>query len=213
MPQLIASVEGVEVKHIHLEKYRTTMGRKRYHDIVLDSLVVSGNHCVFEMNGLAAVSVEDLGSTNGTYVNGQMIKSAQALHDKDMISVGNFSLLFLAKSVHRPAGKPAPTMTMSLASLGFPGTSAVLHARPKLLSGASSGLEVPLVKAVTVFGQPGVCVVAISPRREGYFVACMGGRAAPTLNGIDIGQDAIALAHHDVLNLAGDEMAFLVMEG
>ena len=212
MPQLIASVEGVEVKHIYLENNRTTLGRKRHNDIVLDSLVVSGNHCVFEMKGLANVSVEDLGSTNGTYVNGHMIKLRQALHDKDMITIGNFSLLFIARSEHPPANTPPATMTMSLASLGFPGTSAVLHASLKLLSGASSGLEVPLVKAVTVFGQPGVSVVAISHRREGYFVAHMGGRTAPMLNGINIGQDAIALAHHDMLNLAGDEMEFLLKE-
>lgn len=212
MPQLIASVEGVEVKRIYLENDRTTLGRKRHNDIVLDSLVVSGNHCLFEMQGLANVSVEDLGSTNGTYVNGRMIESRQALRDKDMLTIGNFSLLFLARSEHPPARNPQATMTMSLASLGFPGTSATLHASLKLLSGASSGLEVPLVKAVTVFGQPGVSVVAISHRREGYFVAHMGGRTPPTLNGTRIGHDAIALAHHDMLNLAGDEMEFLLRE-
>lgn len=213
MPQLIASVEGVKVKHIYLENDRTTLGRKHHNDIVLDSLVVSGNHCVFEMQGLAEVSVEDLGSTNGTYVNGHMIKSRQLLRDKDMISIGNYSLQFLARSEHPPAAAtPQATMTMSLASLGFPGTSAVLQASLKLLSGASMGLEVPLVKAVTVFGQPGISVVAISHRREGYFIAHMGGKTLPTLNGIKIGPDAIALAHHDIVNLAGDEMEFLLKE-
>lgn len=212
MPQLIASVEGVKVKHIYLENDRTTLGRKHHNDIVLDSLVVSGNHCVFEMQGLADVTVEDLGSTNGTYINGQMIKSRQLLRDKDMITIGNFSLQFLARSEHPPAANPQATMAMSLASLGLPGTSAVLQASLKLLSGASAGLEVPLVKAVTVFGQPGLSVVAISHRREGYFVAHMGGKTLPTLNGIKIGQDAIALAHHDIVNLAGDEMEFLLKE-
>ncbi len=212
MPQLIASVEGVKVKHIFLENDRTTLGRKHHNDIVLDSLVVSGNHCVFEMQGLADVTVEDLGSTNGTYINGQMIKSRQLLRDKDMITIGNFSLQFLTRSEHPPAANPQATMAMSLASLGLPGTSAVLHASLKLLSGASAGLEVPLVKAVTVFGQPGISVVAISHRREGYFVAHMGGKTWPTLNGIKIGQDAIALAHHDIVNLAGDEMEFLLKE-
>ena len=212
MPQLIASVEGVKVKHIYLENDRTTLGRKHQNDIVLDSLVVSGNHCVFVMQGLANVSVEDLGSTNGTYINGHMIKSRQLLRDKDLITIGNFSLQFLAQSEHPPASAPQATMTMSLASLGLPGTSAVLQASLKLLSGTSSGLEVPLVKAVTVFGQPGISVVAISHRREGYFVAHMGGKTVPTLNGIKIGQDAIALAHNDMLNLAGDEMEFLLKE-
>ena len=99
---------------------------------------------------------------------------------------------------------------MSLSSLGFPGTSAVLQASLKLLSGTSSGLEVPLVKAVTTFGQPGISVVAISHRRDGYYVARMGGKTLPTLNGKPIGQDAIALAHNDMLNMAGNEMEFLL---
>ena len=213
MPQLIASVEGVEVKSIYLENDRTTLGRKHHNDIVLDSLVVSGNHCVFEMQGLASVSVEDLGSTNGTFVNGHLIKSRQQLRDRDVISVGNFSLRFLTRSEEAAASTPQATKTMSLlSSLGHPGTSAVLGASLKLLSGASAGLEHPLVKAVTVFGRPGVSVVAVSHRREGYFVAHMGGKTLPTLNGIKIGQDAIALAHHDMLNLAGDEMEFLLQE-
>lgn len=212
MPQLIVSFEGVEVKHIYLENDRTTLGRKRHNDIVLDSLVVSGEHCVFDMQGLANVSVEDLGSTNGTYINGHMIKARQALRGKDLITVGNFNLQFLAYSGHPHASNAQSTQTMSLASLGLPGTSAVLHASFKRCSGASSGLEVPLVKAVTVFGQPGISVVAVSHRREGYFVAHMGGKVLPTLNGIKIGQDAIALAHHDMLNLAGDELEFLLKE-
>ena len=65
---------------------------------------------------------------------------------------------------------------------------------------------------MTVCGRPGISVVAISHRREGYFVAHMGGKTMPTLNGIQIGQDAIALAHNDMLNLAGDEMEFLLKE-
>lgn len=210
MPQLIASVEGVKVKQIYLEHDRTTLGRKHHNDIVLDSLVVSGDHCVFEMHGIADVTIEDLGSTNGTYINGQMIKSRQRLQDQDCITIGNFNLQFLARSEHQPAGSAQETTAMSLSSLGFPGTSAVLQASLKLLSGTSSGLEVPLVKAVTTFGQPGISVVAISHRRDGYYVAHMGGKTLPTLNGKPIGQDAIALAHNDMLNMAGNEMEFLL---
>lgn len=210
MPQLIASVDGFEVKHVYLQNDRTTLGRKPHNDIVLDSMVVSGEHCVFELSGIADVSIEDLGSTNGTYINGQMIKSTQRLRDADIITIGNFSVQFLAASEHKPAGSPPKTMAMSLAALGLPGTSGELQASLKLLTGTSTGLEVPLVKAVTTFGQPGVAVVAVSHRRDGYYVAHMGGNTAPTLNGKPMGAEALALAHHDVLNLAGNEMEFLL---
>ena len=47
MPQLIATVEGVEIKHVYLQKDRTTLGRSADNDVVLDNLVVSGHHCAF----------------------------------------------------------------------------------------------------------------------------------------------------------------------
>ncbi|MGH8859403.1 MAG: FHA domain-containing protein, partial [Polaromonas sp.] len=200
MPQLIASVEGVEVKHVYLQNNRTTLGRKPHNDIVFDNMVVSGEHCVFELRGIADVYIEDLGSTNGTYINGHMIKSRQLLRDNDIIGIGNFRVQFLAASEHEPpSAQKATTTVMSLDALGFPGTSGVLQASLKVLSGSSAGLEVPVVKAVTTFGQPGVAVVSISHRRDGYYVARLDGETPPTLNGQPIGPEAVPLAHHDVL--------------
>ncbi|UUZ70866.1 FHA domain-containing protein [Polaromonas sp. P1(28)-8] len=210
MPQLIASVEGVEIQHVYLKNNRTTLGRRPYNDIVLDNLVVSGEHCVFELKGLADVYIEDLGSTNGTYINGQMIKSRQLLLDNDIIAIGNFRIQYLSASEHEQPLVSEKTGTMPLEALGFPGTSGALQASLKVLSGSSAGLEVPVVKAVTTFGRPGVAVVAISHRRDGYYVAHMDGETQPTLNGKSIGYKAIPLSHHDVLNLAGTEMEFLL---
>src|SRR6185369_15510782 len=87
MPQLIASVEGVEIKHVYLQKDRTTLGRSADNDIVLDNMLVSGHHCAFELHGLADVFVEDLRSTNGTYINGKMVKQRQKLNDGEVIAI------------------------------------------------------------------------------------------------------------------------------
>ncbi|MHB1248566.1 MAG: FHA domain-containing protein [Polaromonas sp.] len=210
MPQLIASVDGVEIKHVHLQKDRTTLGRRPHNDIVFGNMLVSGEHCVFELQGIAEAYIRDLGSTNGTYINGQMIKTRQRLRDNDIISIGNFRIRFLAASMHEEPIPEKPTTAMSLDALGLPGTSGALLASLKVLSGTSAGLEVPVVKAVMTFGQPGVAVVAISHRRDGYYVAHMSGKTTPTLNGKPIGEQAIALTHNDVLNLAGTEMEFLL---
>ena len=166
MPQLIASVEGVEIKHLYLQKNRTTLGRKAHNDVVFDNMVVSGEHCVFELSGIADVHIEDLHSTNGTYINNQMIKSRQQLRNNDIISIGNFRIRFLAASEQDQPEAHGATTAMSLSSLdalGFPGTSGTLQASLKLLSGPSEGLEVALVKAVTTFGQTGVAVVSVQP--------------------------------------------------
>ena len=209
MPKLIASVEGVEIMRVSLNKPRTTLGRKRHNDIVFDNMVVSGEHCVFELHGRSDVYVEDLGSTNGTYLNGHMIRSRELLRDKDFLVVGNFRVEYLAAEITKERAVSDNTRAMSLDSIGFPGTGGVRLACLKVLSGASAGLEVPVVKAVTTFGQPGVSVISISHRRDGYYVTAIEGKTAVSLNGKELGKDAEILADNDVLNLAGTKMQFM----
>ncbi|HSV50751.1 MAG TPA: FHA domain-containing protein [Burkholderiaceae bacterium] len=209
MPQLVASVEGVEIKRFTLANDRTTLGRKPHNDIVFDNLVVSGEHCAFELKGVSDVYVQDLGSTNGTYVNDHMIKARQLLHDGDVLAIGNFKLQFLAASA--PSGFPETIMMKSSPAAGA-GAAPALHASFQILTGSSAGLEVPVVKAVSTFGKPGVALVAVSHRRTGYFVGYMDGATRPLLNGKPLGEEAVPLVHEDVLELAGTKMRFVLKE-
>jgi hypothetical protein len=204
MPQLIASVEGVEIKHVYLHKDRTTLGRSADNDIVFDNMVVSGHHCVFELRGLADVYIEDLHSTNGTYINGQMVHR-QRLHDGEVIAIGNFRIQYLTAS-ERPSGFNETT------AMKIDPTARPAHAVFQVISGSSAGLEMPVVKAVTTFGKPGVSVVAVSHRRDGYYVAHLDGDLKPTLNGDAIAAEPVLLSNHDVLELAGNRMLFRIQE-
>lgn len=199
MPQLIVSVEGVEIRHVPLRKDRTTLGRLPDNDIVFENMVVSGHHCAFDLKGVADVFVEDLHSTNGTYVDGKMI-SRQLLHDGDVIAIGKFRIQYQAAAAQN-SGFGATTSW-----LAEPQRSA--HASFQVVSGSSAGLEMPVVKAVTTYGNPGVAVVAVSHRRDGYYVAYVEGSSQPTLNGAPIGVDPVQLVDSDVLELAGTRMLF-----
>ncbi|WP_374666576.1 FHA domain-containing protein [Ramlibacter sp.] len=201
MPQLIATVEGVEVKHVFLHKDRTTLGRKPDNDIVLDTLVVSSRHCAFDLVGVADVYLEDLGSTNGTYVNDHMIKRRTKLNDGDVIAIGPFRIKYLQAS-EEPSGF-GETQAMS-----FDPRTPAAHASLKVVSGSSAGLEVPVVKAVTTFGKPGVCVVSVAHRRTGYFVAHLAGTSVPRLNGRPLGHDPELLSPGDTLEIDGTGMVF-----
>lgn len=205
MPQLIATVEGVEIKHVYLTKDRTTLGRKSGNDIVLDNLVVSGNHCVFDLKGLADVFIEDLGSTNGTFVNNKRVKERQQLHDGDTIAIGHFRIQFLSAS-----GDSGFSQTTAFDSTMM--GAGQLQASFQVLNGSSTGLEVPVVKAVTTFGKPGVTVVAVSHRRTGFFVAHLDGDVVPTLNGQPLSHDPVLLSNGDVLELAGTRMLFQLQQ-
>jgi pSer/pThr/pTyr-binding forkhead associated (FHA) protein len=203
MPQLIATVKGVEVQHVYLHKDRTTLGRKPGNDIVLDTMVVSGQHCAFDLVGVADVYVEDLGSTNGTYVNDRMVKARTRLADGDVIAIGPYRIKYLQAS-------EAPST--------FGGTQAfmpdgpLLQASFEVISGSSAGLEMPVVKTVTTFGKPGVSVVSVAHRRGGFFVTHLGGATAPRVNGRPVGAEPVLLSDQDVLDLAGTQMRFQLRE-
>ena len=93
MPRMIVSIDGVVIKEVQLTKERTTLGRRPYNDIVIDNLAVSGEHAVLHMVG-NDVEIEDLGSTNGTYVNAKAVKR-QELRNGDTVEVGKYKIRFL----------------------------------------------------------------------------------------------------------------------
>ena len=203
MPQLIATVQGVEVKHVYLHKDRTTLGRKPGNDIVLDTMVVSGQHCAFDLVGVADVFVQDLGSTNGTYVNDRMIKERTHLSDGDVIAIGPYRIRYVQASEEPSTFSGTQT---------FMQEAIPLQAVFTVETGSSAGLEVPVVKAVTTFGKPGIAVVSVAQRRGGYFVSQLTGNTAPLLNGTPMGADPVLLSDQDVLELAGTRMRFQLRE-
>ena len=93
MPKMIVSIDGVVIKEVQLTKDRTTLGRRPYNDIVIDNLAVSGEHAVLQLTG-NEVFLEDLNSTNGTYVNGKAVKK-QLLQNNDTVEIGKYKIKFI----------------------------------------------------------------------------------------------------------------------
>jgi len=96
MAKLILSMDGLVLKEINLTKERTTIGRKPHNDIQIDNLAVSGEHAVI-VTILEDSFLEDLGSTNGTVVNGQPIKK-HFLQNNDIIELGKYKLKYVAEA-------------------------------------------------------------------------------------------------------------------
>ena len=71
--KIIVSMDGEVVRELDLSQERISIGRRPYNDIVLDSPSISGEHAVIVTAHKESI-LEDLNSTNGTYVNGQLIK-------------------------------------------------------------------------------------------------------------------------------------------
>jgi pSer/pThr/pTyr-binding forkhead associated (FHA) protein len=184
---------------------------------VIDNLAVSGEHAVLQMMG-NEVYLEDLNSTNGTYVNGKAVKK-QLLQNNDTVEIGKYKIKYINEAATPGFEK---TMIIKAGSAGLtappqgePGAAtasgelAAVSAAIKVLSGAAAGREVPLVKVVTTIGKPGVAVAAITKRPHGFVVAHVEGGNKPTLNGAAIGAEPMTLKNGDLLELAGTQMQFV----
>ncbi len=235
MPTLVISIDGAVIKEVQLIKERTTLGRRPYNDIVIDNLAVSGEHAVLSIVD-GAVIIEDLRSTNGTYVNGQPILR-QTLNHGDLLDIGKYKIRFVQQQVSASsrsalaaiaaaveATRPAPlaedlpsqfsTQTPSGFDHTLPPSMAGLATRQaaiRMLNGNAAGREVPLVKVVTTLGKPGVAVASITQKHHGFVLAQLEGDALSLkLNGQEIGRRPMPLQHGDTVELAGTQMQFLV---
>ena len=229
MARLILSLDGQVMAEYNMTKERYTIGRLPDNDIRIDNPAVSGHHSLI-INILNDSFLEDLNSTNGTYVNGKLIKK-HALQHGDVLTCGHHQLRFVEDDaaqqdefertlVIQPSARPVEKIraavstgadaTASRRTLGN-GTPAIKKARLQVLSGAFAGRELELTKTLTTLGRPGVQVAAITRRSEGYFLVHVDADSAenfPHVNGTPIGAQARKLVDNDVIQLAGVKMGF-----
>ncbi len=235
MARLILSLDSQVMAEYNMNKERYTVGRLPDNDIRIDNNAVSGHHSLI-INILNDSFLEDLNSTNGTYVNGKLIKK-HALQHGDVITVGHHQLRFVEDDeaqdefektmVIQPSARPLEKVrhareTVDKAASAVPGGGVGAHAsadghaalrkaKLQVLSGAFAGRELELSKALTTLGRPGVQVAAITRRSDGYFIVHVESDKEndfPLVNGAPIGSQAKRLADNDVIQLAGVKMGF-----
>lgn len=221
MGKLVVSLDGVVIKEVQITKDKTTLGRRPYNDIVIDNLAVSGEHAVLQMVG-ADVFIDDLNSTNGTYINGKAVKK-QLLAHNDTVEIGKYKIKFLVDDgndyertmIMKPGERPFASAPAAGPSSGFGNSgfgslgSSTLPGSIRVLNGAAAGREVVLTKVVTTVGKPGVQVASITKRPGGYVLAHVEGAQQPTVNGNPVIGETVHLKNGDVIELAGTKMQFV----
>ena len=235
MAKLVLSFNGDFVKEYELDKENLTIGRKPDNDIHIDNLAVSGNHAKI-LTILNDSFIEDLSSTNGTFIAGNKI-TKHALQNGESIVIGKHELKYENASadsgesdfektmIIRPDAEGMPEteeadqkleksigkIAADLASAGT-STSGPGAARLKLMSGANTGKELQLTKILTTLGRPGVQVAAITRRPKGYYLIVVDAgkeNKMPLVNDSEIGKQH-PLADGDVIEVAGVKMGFLL---
>jgi len=223
MGKLVVSLDGVVIKEVQITKDKTTLGRRPYNDIVIDNLAVSGEHAVLQMVG-QDVFIEDLNSTNGTYINGKAVKK-QLLAHNDTVEVGKYKIKFMVDDgtdyektmIMKPgtmaagagAGYTATGRTSGFGALSAATSSTIGPASIRVMNGAAAGREVVLTKVVTTVGKPGVQVASITKRPTGYVLAHVEGASRRTVNSSPLVGETVGLRNGDVIELAGTQMQFV----
>ena len=110
MARLVLHLDGQVLAEYNMSKERYTIGRLPDNDIRIDNAAVSGHHALV-INILNDSFLEDLNSTNGTYVNGKIIKK-HALQHGDVITVGHHALRFVDSESEEPADEFEKTMVI-----------------------------------------------------------------------------------------------------
>ncbi len=232
MATIQISFNGEVISELQLDKETMSIGRKSDNDIHLDNLAVSGHHAKI-LTILNDSFIEDLNSTNGTYLNGSLIKK-NTLSNGDIIKVGKHEIKYINASASsnddfektmiinpdsdgmqetegsKEIDKSVGAIVAEIASSDS-GKTSNQNAKIRLVSGANNGKELALTKVLTTLGKPGVQVAAITRRPTGYFLIHIDGGdngERPKVNNEQIGLRAQALNNNDVLEVAGVKMTF-----
>ena len=236
MPKLLLKFNAAVIKEIPLDKQALSVGRKPDNDIVIDNPAISGHHCKVLLVG-ETFYVEDLDSTNGTFVNEKRVMKAGLRHN-DVIGLAKHALVFVdekaAAAAPAPAAPPAAEKTvvlspqaqqdMAKASAASKGSVKIgalrvlkgIVAQPeydlKGLStyiGKSDRAQIP-IKGTGLFGSAPEVAASIHRKPEGYvLVAVKDGY--PSVNGARVNGQT-PLKDGDIIEIGATTLQFFLKD-
>lgn len=190
MAKVVVIFNGQVQKEASIDRARLNIGRRPGNDLVLDHLAVSGRHAAIDTTS-EGTYVLDLGSTNGTSVNGQPIKKHLLQHD-DVIELGKYQLKFVVEVDNYQV---SPDETLKVGKI-------------KVLNGSNADKEMILSKPVTTLGSPGILVVSIAREGNRFKISFVEGKVFPKINGETTDARPRILVHGDEIDLSGTKMEF-----
>ncbi len=143
MARLVVNPDSADAWAIELRPGRNSIGRSEENDFQIEHSSVSSLHCQIEVSGSTAI-VRDLGSTNGTFVEGQLIEEAR-LRSGQVFSLGDVRVRFEAE----PAAEPAPSPASQLGAARRPGggwSTRPVQKAPRFAARACGAFLYPLAK-------------------------------------------------------------------
>lgn len=213
---IITKSDRVVREHV-LQPGQTSIGRRQHNVIRLDDPTVSGKHALIRVEE-DRIDIEDLGSTNGTYLNGDLLDKQQRMELQlgDRLVVGPYRIavqLNMDDAWSEPGFTPTPVQGRSdfnetaRAELTVDGRVAALE----ITSGVNAGRTLPLTKVVTTVGTPGVGILALTHRINTYVVSKVEGEQPITVNDAAIDPAGTTVRDGDRIAMGGIQMVFRLL--
>lgn len=207
MSKVILMYNKKVLDQFELEQGDTKIGRRPGSDIVVDNMAVSGEHAnIFTIGDDSFI--QDLGSTNGTFVNNKRVTKHHLKHG-DVITIGKHTLSYVNEGQTKPVEDFAKTVIISPPS-GGDSAGAGRKAALYVLSGPNSGKRIEVSKRITNLGSAGKRSGIITRNDEG-FVLDAGADESPKLNGRPIPKGGVKLKNGDVVEVAGTRLQFQLL--
>ncbi len=222
MAKLIMTLDGAIIREFMIDKDSISVGRKHGNDIQLNDLTVSGRHALITLMGENAY-VDDLGSTNGTLLNGGRVAKSILKHG-DVIQVGNYQFTFFddEDAEYEPTmflrAEIEDTQIMESGAAKPTDVKGEPLAGVKILNGPLKTKVLELRKPFNTLGFNGIKMAMIARNPTGYTISAIKNTKlrrsndTPTINGETIGSEQQILKNKDIIELAGTQMEFFYID-
>ncbi len=215
MPKLLLKFNAAVIKEVAMDQASVSIGRKPDNDIVIDNPAVSSHHCKQTLEG-GGYYVEDLESTNGTFVNEKRIKKS-GLHHNDVVGVAKHALVFLneAESQKQAAPAAASSAAAKPASAEKTGWLRVLKGVVDAAEHELKGLSTYIgksdrvqvqIKGSGLFGSAPEVAASVHRKPEGYILVAVAD-GYPLVNGAKV-TGSIVLKEGDMIDCGSTTMMF-----
>lgn len=207
MGKLVIRFEGKLVGEVSLKLGDTKIGRKAGCDIVLEDALVSGEHAVIKTVGMKS-SIQDLDSTNGTFIEDKRVKQHPLRHGETIV-IGGHSLIYRDDvNLDAPAFGKRPVPSSLQASDQNVTTEIVNFSYLVAGDGRDKSKNVPLIKNEMIIGNPGKGSARITRTTDGYLLEAAMGPGEPMLNGRPVPPGGQIMENDDILEVLGIKYKF-----
>lgn len=216
MPKLILTLDGAVIREYSIDKDSISVGRKHGNDIQLNDLTISGRHSLITKVG-ENIFIDDLGSTNGTLLNGARVAKSKLQHS-DVIQVGNYQFTFFSNEEedYEPTmflrAEIEDTKIINMKQKSTSDNTGAKLGAVRVLSGPLKDKVLELRKAFNTLGFNGMKMAIIARNTSNYTISAIKNEDSfniAMVNGTDISVEARELKEHDIIELANTKIEFI----